>query len=83
MEASIWHQVLDMTWSNFWSEAYYGVPKNLQDFILGAFPLNEILGIDIAFVMVFSDACDDISDRVVDQAIYTIAYERPFYLSYL
>ena len=61
-----------MTWSNFWSEAYCGVLANLQDFILGASLLDETLGVEIAFVMVLSNAGDDISDRVVDQATYTV-----------
>ena len=39
---------------------------NLQDFIFEASPLDENLGVEIAFVMVFSDTCDDVSDRVVD-----------------
>ena len=67
MEASTRHQVLNMTWSNFGSEAYCGVAANLQDFILRASPLDETLRVEIAFVMVFLDACDDVSDRVVDQ----------------
>ena len=71
MEASTRHQVLNMTWSNFWSDAYCGVPAKLQDFIFVASPLNEIFGVEIAFVMVFSDACNDVSDKVVDQATYT------------
>ena len=33
-------------------------------------PLNKTFGVEIAFVMVFSDACDDVLDRVVDQATY-------------
>ena len=72
MEASTWHQVLSMTCSKFWSEAYCRVPKNLYDFICGASPLDENLRVKMAFVMVFSDACDDVSNRVVDHATYMI-----------
>ena len=63
MEASTRHQVLNMTWSKFWSKAYCGVPANLQDFILGASPLDETLGVNISSVMVFLDSCDDVLDR--------------------
>ena len=69
MEAFTRHQVLNMTWFNFWSEAYCGVLANLQDFILGASPLDETLTVEIAFVLVFSNACDDVLDRMVDQPL--------------
>ena len=71
MEAFTRHQVLSMTQSKFWSKAYCRVPANLQDCIFGVSPLDENLGIEISFVMVFSDACDDVSNRVVDQATYS------------
>ena len=45
-----------MTWTNFWSEAYGGFLVNLQDFFLGASPLDETWGVKIVFVMVFLDA---------------------------
>ena len=31
-------------------------------------PLHETLGVKIAFVIVFLDACDNVSDRAIDQA---------------
>ena len=73
-----------MTQIKFWSEACSRVPVNLQDFILGASPLDENLEVETTFIMVFSDTCDDVSDRVVDQATYKsvliICIRRQHYL---
>ena len=66
MEAFTWHQVLSMTQSKFWSKAYCKVPANLQDFNLGASSLDENFRVEIAFFMIFLDACDDVLNRVVD-----------------
>ena len=71
MEGFTRHQVLSMTWSKFWSEAYCRVHANLQDFIFRASSIGENLIVEMTFVMVFSDACNIISDKVVDQASYS------------
>ena len=62
-----------MTQSKFWSEAYCRIPTNLQDFIFEASFLDENLGVKMTFVMVLSDACDDVSDKVVGQTTYASA----------
>ena len=82
MEVFTLHRALGITRSKFWSEAYCRIPTYFQDFILGASPLYEIFGVEILFVMVFSDACEDVLNRVVDQATYSsilvICIQRTF-----
>ena len=82
MEVFTLHRALGITRSKFWSEAYCRIPTYFQDFILGASPLDENFEINMAFVMVLSDACDNISDRMVDQATYAsilvICMQRTF-----
>ena len=54
------------------SEACCEVLANLHGFILEASLLNETLKIEFSICYGLFYACDDISDRVVDEATYVI-----------